>query len=260
MSSMTYEFPESNVPLTLVEKVKEYGNLAGKSGEIKKTIDALLNWAIASVAKGEVVYFHKILKLVRVTKKERTFRNPNPDHAEKTTTKGIRYVMVASVMTAVKNAMEHLPVVDTVVASASDEEDEDEDGSDGEEKEKPKKTKAKKPKAAVKKATVKKTKAIAKDEEMDVVPPVSEDEDADAAAAPSKKTEPKEKKPKEKKKPAKVPSEIQPASDTEEPTAAAASSSKKPKGKKGGKSGKKDVEDFELKTEVYDEIGDLSDE
>ena len=258
---MTYEFPESNVPLTLVEKVKEYGNLAGKSGEIKKTIDALLNWAIASVAKGEVVYFHKILKLVRVTKKERTFRNPNPDHAEKTTTKGIRYVMVASVMTAVKNAMEHLPVVDTVVASASDEEDED-GVSDGEEKEKPAKTKAKakKPKAAVKKATVKKTKAIAKDEEMDVVPPVSEDEDADAAAAPSKKTEPKEKKPKEKKKPAKVPSEIQPASDTEEPTAAAASSSKKPKGKKGGKSGKKDVEDFELKTEVYDEIGDLSDE
>ena len=234
MSSI--DLPTISVPLTVVEKVKEYGNLAGKSTDVKKVLDALMNWILSEVAAGRPVSIPKMIKISRALRGARTFRNPNPDAVEKTTSKEARYAMVVTVMAGVKTAMEDIPVNED--AGASEEEpNEDEDASE----DKPAKAaKGKKSKKPVK------TKKVAKsdeDEEMSL----PHDEEDIVPEAPVKA----DKKPKPAKEGKKVKPVPVPVSDEE--AAPSAPAPKKGKGKKGGK-------EFEMKTEAYDAIGDLSDE
>ena len=249
MSSNT--MPTISVPTTMIDKVKEYGNIDIKTNTLKNILDSFVNWVLEETSKGRSVVIPKAFKFDRCLLKERTFHTPG--NRDKTSKKPARYALKITTMGPTKNAFEALDVDDNESDNDGEEVVSDA-GSDGEEtkpsKPKPSKAKGKGKGKPSKEAKPAKGKTASESETETEITPTSasasgSEEDVDTpkkvTKAPKEKKEKKEKEPKEKKAP-------------KEP--------KEPKEKKPSKKTSKKPDEAvpEMVEEPYDDTGDFSDE
>jgi nucleoid DNA-binding protein len=160
------DMPEIKLHQTMITEFMEYAdNVTAAPKEVKKILEAFCNWIIDEVKDGNTVILPSFAKFELILLGERTFSNPNDK--TKSTTKGARHAMRASIMAGVKKAFEQLPVTTEAVEDVEASEDTTEVTD---EPKKGKAVKAKKGKA------VKTVKA-----DVPAVPAMSEDETVDTS-------------------------------------------------------------------------------
>lgn len=266
--------PVISVPNVLAERIKKFGSLDFEPSDVKEILDAAFNYILAETSEGRSVMIPKAFKFGRKLLEQRTFRYPNNQSGQLTTTKPARYSLNLSVMAAAKIAFEGLTVTDDEVAGEkvakgkkvvkSDEEENDEESEQLDELKPVKGNKAPNKAKASKKA-----KPEAKPEIEPEIVPASDSEVAPVTKAKkgkSTKTKPVAESDVEPEPPVAEPV-AEPVKAAKKPKSPKADKADKPSSKKGGesksskaKSSKVDKAHVEMVNEPYDEIDGMSDE